>query len=135
MSLMDWSDSLDIGVHAMNDQHKIILKLMNTLHDAHTSHKPFSEFIGPLDELKNYTVQHFAEEEAYMESIQFEGLKTHKIIHQDLLNKFSEHYENITKEKKLDPKFFDFLKIWLTSHIKGIDIKYGQASCAQKKSA
>jgi hemerythrin-like metal-binding protein len=127
MALMDWSDKLDVGVDNMNHQHKKILSLMNNLYEAFEQKKEFDQFISILDELKDFTIKHFAEEEAYMESINFEGIQVHKGIHQQLLEKFTSNYQTITNERKLTQEFFDFLKFWLSSHIQGIDIKYGKA--------
>jgi hemerythrin-like metal-binding protein len=127
MALMDWSDKLDVGVDNMNHQHKKILSLMNNLYEAFEQKKEFDQFISILDELKDFTIKHFAEEEAYMESINFEGIQVHTGIHQQLLEKFTSNYQTITNERKLTQEFFDFLKFWLSSHIQGIDIKYGKA--------
>ena len=46
---------------------------------------------GPpaLGELGDYTVKHFEQEEAYLESISYSGLANHKAIHADLLETFS----------------------------------------------
>ena len=126
MSLMNWNDKLDIGVDQMNDQHKIILQYMNTLYDDFQADKSFSTLKYTLDYLKDYTVKHFKEEEDYMESIQYEGIKSHKLIHEKLLKTFSEHYENIIATQSLNDDFFHFLKFWLSSHIQGIDVKYGK---------
>lgn len=128
MILMNWSDKLDVGVDLMNNQHKKILDLMNNLYSAFENSAPYEQFLPILNELKDYTIQHFSEEEAYMESVNFSGLATHKQIHIQLLEKLTEHYQQISEDKKLDQKFFDFLKLWLSSHIQGIDVKYGKGA-------
>lgn len=121
---MEWNSELDIGVEEMNDQHKKLLDLMNILYSDFNLKVPFEKAKITLDELKNYTIQHFKEEEEYMESVNFDGLVNHKLIHQQLLNKFEELYLEMLDSKEFNQKFFEFLKFWLTSHIKGIDTKY-----------
>jgi hemerythrin len=49
---------------------------------------------------------------------------SHKIIHQRLLQKFVEHEKNILRDQSLNAPFFEFLKSWLVTHIRGIDSKY-----------
>lgn len=125
MALMEWNNNLDIGVNDMNDQHKIILNYMNSLYDSVQNKEDFSKGKVFLDKLKDYTIQHFQEEEQYMESINFPGLESHKLIHKDLLNKFTKHYQEMIDAQQFSDSFFNFLKFWLSSHIQGIDIKYG----------
>ena len=109
MSIMKWSEKLDIGVNAMNLQHQKILDLMNNLHDLSSENAIFSEQLRVLDELANYTVKHFKEEEQYMESIAYEGIVVHKKIHEDLLGKFSSHVKSIKESETLSDDFFNFL--------------------------
>lgn len=62
-----------------------------------------------------------------MASIQFEGLKTHKIVHERLLEKVVGFQNDLQKSEngRLPEAFFVILKTWLVTHIKEIDIKYG----------
>lgn len=75
----------------------------------------------------DYVVEHFDNEEAYMESIGWQGLKNHQGIHKDLLAKAGGHVEAFKNSGTdvLPEEFFQFLKFWLVSHIQGIDMKYG----------
>ena len=108
----------------MDDEHKILINKMNLVYDAQAAGESYNKVTSLLEDLGAYTVEHFKSEEAYMEKIGFQGLATHKIIHQQLLKQFGEHMENYKKTQKLEESFFNFLKVWLTSHIKGIDAKY-----------
>lgn len=125
MKLMEWSDQLDVGVQEMNHQHQDLLDLMNTLYEGNNEGKSFEELLPTLSKLKEYTIRHFKEEEEYMESIKFDGLASHKIIHEQLLKRFAQEEEKIIESKKFPDSFFGFLKVWLSAHIKGIDMKYG----------
>ncbi len=115
---------IGLGVAEMDHEHKTLVSKMNELHRVHSEGKPFEEVKKKLLDLKDYTVQHFKDEEKYMESIGFEGLDSHKIIHQRLLTKFIEHEATILRDQTLTAPFFEFLKSWLVTHIRGIDSKY-----------
>ncbi|MCF8059334.1 MAG: bacteriohemerythrin [Bacteriovoracaceae bacterium] len=126
-----WSDELSIGVTAMDNQHKVLIDKINTLiddlsEDSPNSHKDFQALAG-------YVVEHFNDEEKYMESIGFPGLPIHKNIHKQLLEKVGEFDEDIRIGTVDKMKLISFLKMWLKSHIMGIDMKYGDFS--QEKSA
>ena len=115
-----------LKVKEMDDEHQELIRLMNKLFDSNQNNQPFNEIKKHVDALAEYTVKHFADEEKYMEKISFPGLQTHKIIHQQLLEQFKGYVTDFTKTQKITDAFFKFLAVWLTSHIKGIDMKYAE---------
>ena len=126
MTIMNWDASLDVGVDQMNREHQGLLNLMNRLHDARDAGKTGKEVLDILDALGAATVQHFKDEEDFMERSGYPKFKTHKLIHEDLLKKFTGYAEAAhASHGKLEDGFFFFLKHWLTAHIKGIDMQYG----------
>jgi len=135
MGLFDWDPRYDIGVDAMNREHKTLLDLMAKLHAACEAKAAKPAIVSALDTLARYTVQHFKDEEAYMEKIAYRDRKGHAIIHENLLGKLEEHRKAFVngRELVLSGDFFQFLKLWLSSHIMGIDVRY--APGALKKSA
>jgi hemerythrin len=134
MPIMEWDDSLDIGVDAMNDEHKQILALMNKIFDADKAGQSGNGITALVGRLGSVTVAHFRDEEAYMEKIGFPGLGPHRLIHKDLLAKYGAHAEKVKAANgKVHPEFLSFLKRWLIAHIKGIDIKYGKMAVEMKK--
>ena len=134
MPIMEWNSDLDVGVEAMNDEHKQILDLMDRIHDASTAGQTGAPVVKLVDDLAQVTIDHFRDEEIYMEKVGYEGLKTHKLIHKDLLEKYTGYAAEIRAANGVLPeKFLMFLKLWLTAHIKGIDMKYGPKADQLKK--
>lgn len=133
MSLMDWdSAKFDILVPKMNDQHQKLVGIMNKLYERHAAKAPKSELNKLLLELRDYTILHFRDEEALLDKMQFPQTRTHKNIHQKLLEDFTAHYAAFANGNgEISSKFFDFLRLWLTSHILHIDRKYGDYSVQQ----
>lgn len=127
------AEELGLNVVEMDKEHQTLINKMNALHKAYTEKLPYDNTLKVLEDFAQFTVKHFSDEEAYMEKINFEGLPTHKIIHQQLLKQFQEFLDKFKEEKVLNDSFFNFLKVWLTGHIRGIDMKY--ANKANKKSA
>lgn len=124
MSIMEWDSSLDIGVEEMNDQHKVLLDIMNRMHDEYEKDESSSMLGMLLNQLETATVKHFSEEEQFMEQHNYPGLGMHKNVHKSLLSKFADHKKTFEQTGVMDDAFFAFLKLWLTAHIQGIDAKY-----------
>jgi hemerythrin-like metal-binding protein len=126
MPIMPWDQSLDVGVPSMNREHQEILDVMNKIYDA-KSQGHEGEFINSLvSKLGGVCVRHFQDEEKLMERIGYPEVGRHKQLHAKLLGQFTQHAEAIRAANgRPADEFFHFLKFWLTSHIKGIDVKYG----------
>lgn len=127
MAFFEWNDKLDLGVKDMNDEHIVLIEIMNRLHDLNENSAPKPQMEACIKELFDWTKTHFDHEEKYMESVEFPGIKMHKVIHKNLLDQLTEHSQNFSagSSNQMDEKFFLFLKVWLTGHIQGIDMQYG----------
>ena len=128
MAYFQWEDKYDLGVDKMNDEHQVLIDLMNKLYEENDKKSDKFVINQCINKLADWTKVHFAHEEAYMEEIGFPGIKQHKLIHQNLLSeldKYATEYHKGT-ENQISPKFFSFLKLWLQAHIIGIDMKYGE---------
>ena len=124
--LFEWNDELELGVSEMDDQHKVLIDKINCLIT-----KLDEENSAPIEEFKNlasYVVLHFDDEEKYMSEINYPGLEVHKTIHKQLLGKVSEFQVKLENGDLEKDKLINFLKMWLRSHIMGIDMKYGTFS-------
>lgn len=138
MAIMQWDGKFDVGVDAMNDEHRGLLDWMNKLHDRAAAGASKSEIVMLAQQLHNSARKHFRSEEAYMASIGFPGLRSHKNIHDTMLETLAEHVRTISDgDGKLRTDFFIFLKVWLTAHMQGVDAKYGRHAdqAAQPKAA
>lgn len=127
MTYFAWDTSLDVNVQTMNDQHKKLIDLMNELYEKNEAGRDKQELVESANALIAYTRQHFADEEQYMESIDYSGLESHKKLHENLLHELESRVEEFSQghETVLGEEFSTFLKTWLSTHIRGIDTKYG----------
>lgn len=128
MTVLAWDPSrFDVGVAKMNDEHRVLVGLMNDIHDRAGAGARKPELQALFARLADATVRHFAGEEAYMQSIGFAELRTHKAIHARLLDDFTAHVKRFEAgDGRVDKAFFDFLSLWLRSHICHLDTQYGQ---------
>ena len=130
MSRLVWSDDLDLGVDEMNIQHKILIQIMTDIGDASDKKAGRQTIINHLQRLEEGTIDHFQKEEAYMEKISFPDVSRHALIHKSLIKDLKTHISNFknSQDEQIPEIFFNFLKMWLTAHIKGIDMKYAKHS-------
>jgi len=121
-----WSDSFSVKVPSLDAQHKVLIHLINLLHDAKEEKQPLEEFEDLINSLVNYTVAHFNYEEYLMESYGFKGLEAHKPVHVNFLNTVVEFLGLFQEGKKTLDDLLDILKGWLTNHILKTDMEYAQ---------
>lgn len=83
-----WRDEYNIGVEIVDKAHQqlmmVVKRLLNLTKGGVKGEFAYGEGIQYL---KNYTLKHFAEEEAYMKSINFSNFEAHKVIHDTLRDK------------------------------------------------
>ncbi|MBL8545758.1 MAG: hemerythrin family protein [Hyphomonadaceae bacterium] len=129
MPIMTWDRSLDIGVHDMNREHQDILDAMNAIYDAHQAGKRGAPINSMIAHLGAVTTRHFRDEEAFMARIGYADRENHKRIHGKLLRDFAAHQATAEAAGgSPSPEFFQFLRLWLSAHIKCIDLKYAEFS-------
>lgn len=125
MALFNWNNSYSVGIQEIDNQHKILIGLINDLHDGMKQGKGKEVLGGILKELVRYTVFHFGFEENLLEKNVYPELSTHKKAHVGLIdqvNKLNIDFES--GNKVLTMEVMAFLKDWLGNHIMGTDKKY-----------
>ena len=128
---MEWQDSYCIGVEEIDRQHKELVLMISGL-QATLAHGDINKEVGKaLRFLVDYTKFHFADEEKFMQSINYEELPHHKELHKKLINEVVLVLVDLKKGKTLDPlAFIDFLVNWLINHVRYEDKKIGKCVAA-----
>lgn len=84
MTDLAWKESYNIGVEHLDNQHR---KLFATLNKLLSLSKNESKSLWVCTEgikyLKSHVVEHFADEESYMKSINYDNYDIHKRLHDD----------------------------------------------------
>lgn len=133
MPIMKWNDGLDIGVDAMNREHQGILDLMNTIYDRAKEGETGDAINALVAKLGDVCVKHFDHEEDFMREVGFPGFDSHKRLHTKLLDRYTQLAADIKAAGGVaGDDFFNFLRFWLGSHIRGIDAKYADHANGKK---
>jgi hemerythrin-like metal-binding protein len=124
--LITWTDNLSVNVTEFDEQHKKLIGIINRMYDALKSGRGQEAVETILPELVDYTREHFANEEALMQKLNYPGYVDHKAKHAALTSQVSEYVNRLKAGKSTAAvEMMEFLKKWLSSHIKGVDKKYG----------
>jgi len=123
--LIEWKNEYSVGVKEIDEQHKIIIKLINELHSVITGEKDKKELEHILEQLANYGSYHLANEEKYFDKFNYAEADEHKAIHQQYRNTILTFQEKF-KVNKIKTIFeaIDFLEDWWIGHINNIDKRY-----------
>ncbi|CAB1245387.1 bacteriohemerythrin [Clostridium sp. MT-14] len=126
--MFDWKDEYSCGIKRIDDEHKKLFEIGNSIYELATNKNRvdyFDEILNSIDDLKEYTVYHFEDEEKIMDMYEYPGYREQKKVH----DKFIEKIQNVDLEE-IDEnqqeavlKLLDFVYNWITNHIIGMDLK------------
>ena len=126
MDTITWKDSYSVGIAAMDEQHKKLFVLINSLNQAMSEGKG-RELVGQvLNEMVDYTSKHFTAEEKLMEKYDYPGLTEQKNEHKAFIQKVDQMQQDAkSKNLTISIEVSQFLRRWITDHIMGMDKNYG----------
>ena len=125
MAFMEWKDEMSVGVAALDEQHKVLIGLINMLDEKERTGDAVSYVIS---ELERYVREHFRDEEEMMVAAGYPELEPHKAEHKS----FEEWLDSVKVAYAAggETRYYiaenvnAYLKGWLTNHILIIDMEY-----------
>lgn len=125
-----FSDKYVTGIGLVDEEHKKLFEIIRDANDvihAEHLHDKYDEIMRILTNLKEYTEEHFADEENYMKEIAYPDFGAQQKAH----TAFIEKLEGINLDDLDDSQqeyledLIAFLLDWLSAHILGMDKKIG----------
>ena len=122
MALFVWTEALRVGNDFIDGDHKKLIAMVNSFHDAMVQGRG-NEVIGRvLNNLVAYTKEHFKREETEMQRIRYASYLTHKREHDKLIRQVVDLQNDFSNGKAmLTITVSKFLKDWLIEHIEKTD--------------
>ena len=121
------------GIELIDNEHRQLFDYANQIYDLlHAEFVPdkYDNIVDILGKLRDYTKKHFADEEAYMESIQYKKIFTQKVQHQafiDELDKLNlDEISEVENQEETIGNLLTFVTDWLIHHILEVDTLIGK---------
>lgn len=116
--IFQWKELYKIDNKQIDDEHKKLFDIaLRTL--AYKDNNMKQHIRDVLIELYDYMKVHFANEEQYMKSINYENLEEHMKIHEKIivqLNEFIKKLPTLSIEE-FERQLIEYMDIWLINHI------------------
>jgi diguanylate cyclase (GGDEF)-like protein/hemerythrin-like metal-binding protein/PAS domain S-box-containing protein len=130
MNFFYWNKSFEVGIAAIDSQHRCLVDLINALAAAVTEGGKLPELQSLFGQLMEYAAVHFSDEEKLMNASSLP--ETEKEAHRREHRCFVEKAQKIVENPKLlqveaSEQVLEFLITWLISHILGSDKKIAKA--------
>jgi len=124
-TLITWSDRFIIDNSVIDSQHKKLISIINELYSAFLEGEANNAISGIIEELADYTIYHFKEEEDFFERIDYYRKDFHKKQHADFVETILKFKTKLARDDSgLSYEIMIFLRDWLQKHILEADKKY-----------
>ncbi len=127
MALIDWDDAFSVGVTQFDEEHQVLIGLINRVAAESERAQPDEDTLGEiLADLNGYAVHHFAEEEAFLRKIGFAGFTAHKQAHDAFIQRIHDLCVDFSCGNLgvVVQDLVGYLSHWLINHILRADMAY-----------
>ena len=116
-----WKPEYNLGIPILDEQHRGIVTTINSFYYGMQNNHVKEMLVPIIDMIHDYTHIHFRIEENFLGQCSFPGLKTHLMLHTELVYRLNDIGRKSMLDK--DPiEFLDFLKEWWIDHICNEDL-------------
>ncbi|QGG48300.1 bacteriohemerythrin [Heliorestis convoluta] len=128
-----WKDKYKIGVAEIDQQHEELFRRVSTFIQTVRKSGTWEEKAENVKEtisfMQAYVVDHFNDEESYLEKIGYPDLKKHKEAHEEFKRAVQEYVQRFEQEGYPEEVALEFggkLMTWLIMHVASMDQKIGR---------
>jgi len=133
MTKIQWNKELSVDVIAIDNQHKQLIDIANTLLEAVDQGADRAATDKAIKKLREYTVSHFNSEEALMAEVRYPDRGHHQAEHRKLKEEVKQFQRELyEKRTPAASTVLSFLKSWLLGHILTYDRKLARFIHDQK---
>lgn len=120
--MIEWKNDYSISVEEIDEQHKKLFEIANRAYNLLKNEfvtDKYDQIADIFAELLDYTEYHFGFEEKYMASIGYKKFLSHKVIHDDFVEKVkSVDLKQVDEDQdKYLMDLLDFVANWISDHI------------------
>lgn len=124
--MYEFKDIYKTGIESVDAEHKRLFEIAEEAYQLQQNEfipDKYDNLVNILEELREYTKTHFANEEAYMKQIGYKGMFTQKVQHDSFIQKLDD-LDLSSIDENSDAAIEDILKFltdWLIDHILHVD--------------
>jgi len=126
MNNVQWSAEYSVGIAKIDEEHQDLFGMINELQfllmrdwNRELVKESFDRFLKKI-------LQHFHDEENYMEVFKYPASAPHQRHHHELILQANIILEKLNTETiNFTPEIADYLELWLTHHVQGPDRALG----------
>ncbi len=122
--VLDWNQTLSIGVEGIDLQHRYFVDLIHRL-SIELEEGDAAYRARLINELGSYAQLHFTSEENFMYKLGFPDLEKHHKSHQALLQKLNGQIGLYLVDMLDAAEIIEYLSNWLVQHIQTEDRAFG----------
>lgn len=120
--MIKWDDKYLIGVDIIDTQHKELFRIANEAYNLLKNEfytDKYDKVVLLIEELRNYAIFHFETEQNYMKEIGYRKLLSHKVLHDDFVDKVNKINLNHMDENQDEylSSIIMFVVDWIENHI------------------
>ena len=123
-----WHDRYKVGIETIDNQHRHLFDIADTLYSAITSDVPPTEAAVKdlLDQCAEYVKLHFSHEECLMNDCQYPDSSDHKKAHRAFTDAVKNVIKDFSAGKEVNlVELYAFIADWLVEHIILVDRSLG----------
>ena len=130
--LLEWSDDFATGIDLIDQQHKILIGMLNQANLCFRSEENHEVQMQLIEDLLGYTVYHFNTEEELMDENAYgdshpDEENTHISEHRSFTSKIYEYQSALRHHEVVEcHALFNFLNSWLINHVLKTDKNLGK---------
>ena len=118
-----WQDSYCIGIPIVDEQHRCIVSIINSIHYFVEGHRELDVLESIINMMIQYTIIHFKTEEAMLKEAGYPPIEEHILLHKKLIDHLRTVSREAMQDRDVDP-LMKLLKAWWLNHINQEDRKY-----------
>jgi len=112
-----WHEAYSLNHPVLDAQHKKLFSLANRVEALDSKTTTKQEISELIKEFFNYMREHFKDEEAYMQSIDYPHMNEHRILHEKIILNMTSLLQEIKSIEVLQTRMKIVSHEWLVGHI------------------
>lgn len=127
---MMWKEKYRLGVPSIDEQHEELFRRVSEFVISLRKEGQWEDKLPKVKEtlefMQSYVITHFADEEAYQQSVNYPGFEKHKEIHDQFKAEVGEYAKRFEQEGFAEDTVQQFagkLMAWLINHVAASDQK------------